>query len=74
MKYFWNILISLDQLVNVILGPVLNIALNPIYRFGKPDDTLSEVFARNVDNCRFCRYACWVLFWLDKNHCEKSVD
>jgi hypothetical protein len=74
MKYILNILISLDQLVNVVFGPLLNLILRPSYKFGEPDDTLSEVFGRNRKDCKACYYICRVLHWFDKNHCEKSID
>ena len=74
MKYAWDILISLDQLVNVILGPILNMVLKPSYKFGGTDDTLSEVFGRNRDECRACYWICRALHLIDPSHCERSID
>ena len=73
-KYLLEILISLDQLVNVVFGFMLNILLKPVYKFGDSDDTLSEVFARNLDTCKVCRFLCNLLHLFDKNHCNESID
>jgi hypothetical protein len=74
MNYIFNILVSIDQLINVVFGPLLNLLLRPDYKFGKPDDTLSEVFGRNREKCKTCYIICRALHLLDKNHCEKSID
>jgi hypothetical protein len=74
MNYIFNILVGIDQLINVVFGPLLNLILNPDYKFGKPDDTLSEVFGRNRKSCKVCNLICLILNLGDKNHCEKSID
>lgn len=61
-RYAWNVLISLDQLLNTLLG-------------GDPDETLSSRMgkrARKGDKLGRC--FCAVLDVLDKNHCEKSIE
>ncbi len=76
MNYFWNLLISIDQLVNVLLSPVLSIIFNPVDKFGNPDETLSSVFGKNVQNgsCRACHLICKLLHKFDPNHCKKSIE
>ena len=76
MKYLWNILVSLDQFVNVLLSPLLNAALNPVVKFGNPDETLSSVFGKNIEQgaCRGCRIICKFLHGIDPNHCNKSIE
>lgn len=66
-RYFWNILISLDQLANTVL-------------LGDPDETLSSRLSkwRNYPHdtwkwrTGYC--ACRMLHWFDKNHCLKSEE
>jgi hypothetical protein len=72
----WNFLIAVDQLLNVLLSPVLNRVANPLYRFGDPDETLSSVMGKNVNAgvCRGCYYVCRLLHLLDPGHCEKSIE
>jgi len=60
-KYFWNILISLDQLINTILG-------------GDPDETISSRCAKKRDTSRFCYYFCKLLDKIDKNHSDESLE
>lgn len=75
--YLWNILISLDQLGNVALAPLLNALLRPTAaRFGSPDETLSSVMGKNIEagECVGCRLLCRLLHVLDPGHCEKSIE
>jgi hypothetical protein len=74
--WFWNVLISIDQLANALFAPLLNITLNPQARFGDPDETLSSVFGKNVEvgSCRGCYWMCRVLHVLDPYHCPKSIE
>mgnify|MGYP001822280092 CR=1 FL=1 len=78
MKYFWNILISIDQLVNVLASPMLNfLTSSGAYRFGNPDETLSSVMGKNIEagHCRGCRFLCrYVLHPIDRNHCRDSIE
>lgn len=60
-KYFWNILISIDQLGNTILG-------------GDPDETISSRCFKLIKTCYLCRFFCWIADKIDPNHCEKSVE
>lgn len=62
-RYLWNILISLDQLANTILG-------------GDPDETISSRMGKNVAkrNCPFCNFMCKMLNIIDKDHCQKSIE
>lgn len=62
-KYIWNVLISIDQLGNTILG-------------GYPDETISSRMGKRVrlGNCPFCTFICKVLHVFDKDHCEKSIE
>lgn len=59
-KYLWNILVSIDQFANTILG-------------GDPDETLSSRAAKAEGKgsrwgCLLCRF----LGMIDDNHCGKS--
>ena len=75
LDYLWNVLIWIDQGVNVLVAPVLNLVLRPkLGRFGNPDETLSSVFGKNSDNCNLCRYICWALNFIEKDHCKKSIE
>lgn len=74
MSYIWNILIWLDQGVNVLLSPLLNLLLRPKHKFGDPDETLSSVFGKNKADCKACFLICMVLHLLDKKHCERSIE
>ena len=62
--YFWRILISIDQLVNTILG-------------GNEDETLSSRMGKLIeqDRCPFCYWICThILHRIDQNHCQKSIE
>lgn len=74
--WLWNALISLDQLANVLLAPLLNLLLRPRYRFGFPDETLSSVLGKNsrAGSCRFCRWVCRLLNRVDPAHCDKNIE
>ena len=72
-RYFWNILIWIDQGVNVLLAPLLNIIFKPA-KFGDPDETLSSVFGKYSGQCVWCHRICKALHWIDKDHCKKSIE
>ena len=60
--YLWNILVSLDQLVNTILG-------------GYPDETISSRAAKaklkgKAWGCILCKW----LDGLDPGHCDKNIE
>jgi len=63
MSYIWNILISIDQLVNTIL-------------LGDPDETLSSRMGKYAERgrgfipCTICRF----LNIFDKDHCIRSIE
>ena len=74
IKWFWNILISIDQFANVLFSPVLNLLPNLKAKFGYPDETLSSVFGKNREVCKSCYWICRALHLLDPKHCEKSIE
>ncbi len=61
-KWFWNILIAIDQLGNAIFA-------------GDPQETISSRAgkARNEDK-PWGNVLCPVLDWIDPNHCATSID
>jgi len=62
MKYFWNILISIDQLFNTIFG-------------GDPDETISSRAGKARRNGKaWGRALCSVLDKIDKNHCSENIE
>lgn len=81
LGYGWRLLVSLDQFINVLASPLLNLflpkhprhgRLNP---FGKPDETLSSVFGKNARNgVTWCYWVCRGLHWFDKDHCKRSIE
>lgn len=60
-RYFWNILISIDQFFNTLLG-------------GDPDETLSSRMGKRVNDCKICYLLCKLLNIFEKDHCEKSIE
>jgi hypothetical protein len=61
-RYFWNILISIDQLFNTLL-------------LGDPDETLSSRLGKRARKGEiFAKCMCKLLDIFDKNHCEKSIE
>lgn len=73
----WRVLVSIDQFLNVLCGPMLNALLRPRQaRFGDPDETLSSVLGKGVRNgdCRLCRPICWVIGWFDPGHCGNNIE
>lgn len=60
-KYYWNILIALDQLANAIL-------------FGDPDETLSSRAGKGVDRYIVWYLLCVILDYFDPDHCEKYIE
>lgn len=72
-KYAWNVLIWIDQGVNVVFAPVLNVVFKPA-KFGDPDETLSSVFGKYSNQCIWCSRICKLLNLVDKNHCKDSIE
>lgn len=79
-KYFKRIAKSLDQLGNVIGGPLLNTTLIKQCskdRFGSEDETISSVLGKNkLSGCLTNAGMALsnILDRLDKNHVEKSIE
>ena len=61
--YFWNNLVSTDQLFNTIL-------------FGDPDETLSSRMGKSIseNKCILCKFICGILNIFDSQHCKKSIE
>ena len=60
-KYFWNILISIDQFANTLLA-------------GDPDETISSRAGKRLHNRKWAHILCRILHILDPDHCEKSIE
>jgi hypothetical protein len=62
-KYIFNILISIDQLCNTILG-------------GDPDETMSSRMGKHLakHDCPFCNFMCRILNLIQKDHCIKAIE
>lgn len=62
-QYAWNLLISLDQLCNTILG-------------GYPDETMSSRMGKHLakHDCPFCNLLCKCLNLFQKDHCVKAIE
>ena len=64
-NYLWNLLISIDQFGNTLLG-------------GHPDETLSSRCAKCMyftkNYCVLCNWFCRLVDYIDPNHCEKSLE
>lgn len=76
--YFLTIALSIDQLGNVILAPLLNkiIIKRNGYKFGDEDETISYVLGRNqiTETLSKCgNLLANLLDLIDPNHCAKTV-
>lgn len=60
-KYFWNLLISIDQFINTIFG-------------GDPDETISSRIGKHKDSNRLARFLSGFLDLFEWNHTEKSIE
>lgn len=66
-RYFWNILIGIDQLFNAILA-------------GDPDETMSSRFAKwlrlphDTWRWKIAHAVCRVLHVFDEYHCDESIE
>lgn len=60
-RYFWNVLISVDQLANTLIG-------------GDPDETISSRAGKRSSESKPWYYLCRMLHWIDKEHCKKSIE
>lgn len=63
-KYIWNVLISIDQLINTVVF------------FGDPDETMSSRMGKHLakHDCPFCNFMCKLLNLIQKDHCVKSIE
>ena len=59
-KYIWNILVSIDQFINTLLG-------------GDPDETISSRCAKNRNRWPWKPLA-WFLEWLSPGHLERAEE
>lgn len=60
-NYLFNILISIDQFGNTLLG-------------GNPDETISSRCGKIISTCFLCRFFCWIANKIDPNHCQNSIE
>jgi hypothetical protein len=60
-SYVWNLLISVDQLVNTIFG-------------GHPDETISSRCGKRLPHCTFCRRLCRFLDRIEYRHCVNTIE
>jgi len=60
-KYFWNVLLGLDQFLNTLIG-------------GDPDETISSRAGKQVETSRVAYCLCRILHVFDKDHCNKSIE
>lgn len=60
-KYFWNILISIDQLANTLLG-------------GDPDETISSRTGKLMDKRGWAKHLAKFLSFFEKDHAQKSIE
>lgn len=75
--YILGVLIWIDQGLNVLFWPLLNLLIGEGgYRFGNPDETISSVSGKNHQRgtCKACYWLCRCLHWIDKDHCTKSIE
>lgn len=63
VKYFWNLLVALDELCNAIL-------------LGSPEETMSSRMGKHLakHDCPFCSFMCRLLNYIQKDHCIKSIE
>jgi hypothetical protein len=62
LSYFRRLFVSVDQLLNVILG-------------GHEDETISSRIAKDRRRGKaFACVLCRVLDWIDPHHCEKAIE
>lgn len=60
-KYFWNILISIDQFVNTVFG-------------GDPDETISSRLGKDRNKNWFTTKLSAFLDLFESDHVEKSIE
>ena len=64
-KYFWNILVGIDQLGNAITG-------------GDPDETISsrlgKVVVKKAETSNIAWIVCYLLSLVDSDHCQEAIE
>ena len=60
-KYIWNLLISIDQLGNTILG-------------GDPDETISSRTGKLMHKRRWAKWLAAFLDLFEKDHAQKAIE
>lgn len=79
-NYFHNIAFAIDQLGNVMGGPLMNkwlLKKNPVKLYGNPDETISHVTGVNYKNKCLTLLGYFIAYCLntvDKNHVEKAAE
>lgn len=59
-RYFWNLLIAIDQLANAIM-------------LGDQDETISSRAAKRADQAGW-RHLCHILEWIDPGHLKRALE
>ncbi len=62
-RYFINLFIAVDQLVNTIF-------------YGDPDETISSRLGKNYPNSKFTKFVDWLFSWQNKEggHTKASIE
>lgn len=60
-NYLAKLFYSIDQFFNALL-------------FGNEDETISSRLGRNKEKCKFCQLLCWILDFIEKDHCKKAME
>jgi hypothetical protein len=72
----YTINVGIDKIGNVLLAAFLNkfAIVEPIYKFGDINDTISEALAKNLNNLtKLGKFIVDVLEWIDPGHMQKSL-
>ena len=77
--YFTQMALNIDIFANQEFRATFNKYFRKSngYKFGATGETISSALGKNQrDNTltRLGRVICWVLDWLDKEHCKKSIN
>jgi hypothetical protein len=60
-KYFYNLLVSVDQFGNTLAG-------------GSPDETVSSRIGRNYKGSFAYKFINWLFFWQKGKHCDEAIE
>ena len=72
--------ISIDQLVNALFPSMLSVLFLTMYSdrlFGNPDETISSVLGKNIDDGTanwLGHKLCQLLALFDVNHCKRAIE